>query len=451
MRGNSLLFLRMVGVLDVNKKHIMKAHTQKFYQRRKFYMALPVLVIPFMTMFFWALGGGKSPAVGIARQPAGLNVELPGAKFDDENDSWDKLSLYQKAGRDSLKANQARRSDPYFRLTTLRISQDTLHQDSLKTEGMNASLGDRTEPLDETEAKVYKKLSELQRQLDKPVAQKAAASNRKQMPQTQPSNAEFQGDVDRLESMMAMMQNDPSQGKEMAEINGVLNKIIDIQHPQRVKERLDKEELEKDNTLSTRAASAQDEIGILGGNASVEMLPGMAPSNGFYGLNESVTLASEANAIRAEIYGNQNLVAGSVIKLELLQDINVSGIRVPKSQFVYGECGLNGERLIIRISSILYDNSVYPVSLTVYDIDGLEGIHVPGAIARDAAKKSSNQAIQDIQLSSLDPSIEVQAASAGIEAAKGMLSKKIRLIQVTVKAGYKVFLKDKSNQNPETK
>ena len=87
--------------------------------------------------------------------------------------------------------------------------------------------------------------------------------------------------------------------------------------------------------------------------------------------------------------------------------------------------------------------------MSVYDIDGLEGIHVPGAIARDAAKKSSNQAINDIQLSTLDPSIELQAASAGIEAAKGMLSKKTRLIQVTVKAGYKVFLKDK-NQNSQS-
>jgi hypothetical protein len=38
----------------------MKAHSQKFIQKRKFYMALPVLVVPFMTMFFWALGGGKA-------------------------------------------------------------------------------------------------------------------------------------------------------------------------------------------------------------------------------------------------------------------------------------------------------------------------------------------------------------------------------------------------------
>jgi conjugative transposon TraM protein len=429
----------------------MKAHTQIFIQKRKFYMVIPVLVIPFMTMFFWALGGGKGEVSAMTHEAVGLNVKLPGAKFNDEGNAWDKLTLYQKARRDSVKANQAKRSDPYFRLTTLKITQDTSKRDSLRRAGgMNASLGDRAEPLDETEAKVYKKLSELQKEIDKPTSRPSTAKQKK-VQRAQPSNSGMQTDVDRLESMMVMMQNDPTQDKEMEEINGVLNKIIDIQHPGRVKERLEGEERKNDNSLAARPDKAEDKISLLGNNGSIQTLPGMAPQNGFYGLNETVMPALEANAIRAEIYGNQNLVAGSFIKMELLQDINVSGVRIPKNHFVYGECGLNGERLTIKIASIQYDNSVYPVSLAVYDIDGLEGVHVPGAIARDAAKKSSNQAIQDIQLSSLDPSIEVQAASAGIEAAKGMLSKKTRLIQVTVKAGYKVFLKDKNNQNSEPK
>jgi hypothetical protein len=46
----------------------------------------------------------------------------------------------------------------------------------------------------------------------------------------------------------------------------------------------------------------------------------------------------------------------------------------------------------------------------------------------------------------LNPSIGVQAASAGISAAKNLLSKKVRLIKVTVKAGYRVLLWDKNNQ-----
>jgi hypothetical protein len=47
-------------------------------------------------------------------------------------------------------------------------------------------------------------------------------------------------------------------------------------------------------------------------------------------------------------------------------------------------------------------------------------------------------------MSSLDNSLELQAASAGIEAAKGLLSKKAKLAKVTLKAGYHILLKDKS-------
>src|SRR5688572_6330142 len=210
----------------------MKAHSQKFIQKRKFYMMLPMLVLPFMTMFFWALGGGKGEVVARTPESTALNVKLPGAKFnDDEGNAWDKLTLYQKARRDSVKANQAKRSDPYFRLTTLKVKQDTSKRDSLRRAGgINASLGDRTEPLDETEAKVYKKLSELQKEIDKPSAKSTA---KKQSKPQRVQLSSVQNDVDRLESMMLMMQNDPTQDKEMEEINGVLGKILDIQHPER--------------------------------------------------------------------------------------------------------------------------------------------------------------------------------------------------------------------------
>lgn len=428
----------------------MKSHSQKFNQKRKFCMALPVLVIPFMTMFFWAMGGGKNVVAASGVETIGLNTKLPDAKFTDELNAWDKLSLYQKARRDSMKANQAKKSDPYFRLSTLKVDQDTSKRNSNSGSGsVNTSLGERKEPLDETEAKIYKKLNELQKEIDKPAGKNSKSkSSKTNVPAV--SSTEFNNDIDRLESMMQMMQNDPSQDEEMQEINGVLNKILDIQHPDRVKQRIKNAEEQNDESLSTTIDSNRDEISLLGNYGSLNSLPGME-ENRFYGLDDHVTAAAENNAISAEIYGNQELVSGSVIKMELLQDINVNGTRIPRNHFVYGACALNGERLTIKINSIQYDNSIFPVSMTVYDVDGLEGIYVPGAIARDAAKKSSNQAIQDIQLSTLDPSIEVQAASAGIEAAKGMLSKKTRLIQVTVKAGYKVFLKDKNSQYSESK
>jgi len=90
------------------------------------------------------------------------------------------------------------------------------------------------------------------------------------------------------------------------------------------------------------------------------------------------------------------------------------------------------------------DNSLFPVALSAYDLDGMEGLYIPGAIARDAAKQSSNQAIQSMQFMTMDQSLSAQAAAAGVEAAKGLFSKKVKLIKVTVKAGYQVLLKDKN-------
>lgn len=173
------------------------------------------------------------------------------------------------------------------------------------------------------------------------------------------------------------------------------------------------------------------------------MLAAYQTTNAFYGLDHEVDQqAVNENAIEAVIHDTQKLLAGSAVRLRLLNDIAINGRPVPKNQFAYGTCSINGERLTIEITSIRTGNSLLPVSLSVYDLDGLEGIHIPGAITRDAAKEASGNALQNIQLMSLDPSIGAQAASAGIEAAKGLFSKKAKMVKVTVKAGYRVLLKD---------
>jgi conjugative transposon TraM protein len=163
----------------------------------------------------------------------------------------------------------------------------------------------------------------------------------------------------------------------------------------------------------------------------------------FYGLNDENNLNPQAqNSIQAVVHESQTIISGSVIKLRLLNDITVNGNLIPKDDFVFGIAKLNGERLTIEINSISYNNSIYPVNLEVYDLDGLPGIYVPGAITRDVTKQSANSSIQSMGISSLDPSLGVQAATAGINAAKDLLSKKIKMIRVTVKAGYQVLLKD---------
>ena len=111
---------------------------------------------------------------------------------------------------------------------------------------------------------------------------------------------------------------------------------------------------------------------------------------------------------------------------------------IPKNNFVFGTASLNGERLSIKINSIRCLNALFPVDLSVYDIDGMEGVFIPGAISRDVAKQSSDRAIQNIGYTSLDPTLKVQAATAGIEAAKTLIGKKLKLIK-SVKSNLSCF------------
>lgn len=167
---------------------------------------------------------------------------------------------------------------------------------------------------------------------------------------------------------------------------------------------------------------------------------------GFYSFGRSTDDINEQNGITAIVPVPQTLVNGSTVKLKLTSDIFVNGDFIPKGTFIYGTAVLNGERLNVKVKSIRYGASIYPVSLAVYDADGMAGIHIPDAISRNVAKESAQRTIQDIGISSYDPSLKVQAAGAGIEAVKSLLSKKVKLIKVSVTAGYKVLLVDEKQK-----
>src|ERR1041385_8073720 len=89
----------------------METHSQKFLQRRRFAMVLPMLVLPFITIIFWVLGGGQGSATQAkSKEKTGLNTKLPDAHFSTE--VWNKLSLYEQAKRDSLKLEEAKKTIP---------------------------------------------------------------------------------------------------------------------------------------------------------------------------------------------------------------------------------------------------------------------------------------------------------------------------------------------------
>ena len=278
------------------------------------------------------------------------------------------------------------------------------------------------------EEKVMQKLSLLQNELNKNSTPSVTHNETLSGENTQ-NAPEFSGEVDRLENMMNLMNNGNSDDPEMKQLASVMDKILDVQHPERVKERMKEKSIVKDKNLFTVSDRADDDTA----------------NNGFYSLEDDA-LTKESNAIEAVVNENQVLVNGAVIKLRLLNDIYINSSKIPSGNFVFGIVSLNGERLEIEINSIRSDNSIYPVKMEVYDMDGLSGIYIPGAIFRDVAKQSADNSLQMMELTTLDPSLKAQATAAGVGTLKSLLSKKVKQIKVMVKAGYKILLKNKSQQ-----
>lgn len=420
--------------------------TVKQLKQRKFLVALPILVLPFLTFFFWFFGGGTVEEVQASGGLTGINAEVPVARVGEQ--PGNKLSYYEQAEKDSARLAEQRRNDPYF--NSFLREQEYMEED-FGDGDMGSSYADQLNTSvypsgydDAPETKVLEKLEELNAALQQPdtIAQATATyslGNKEDLSTAQ--------DIDRLEQMMAMMQQGGEADPEMGQINGMLESILDIQHPERVQERLRKtSEERKGEVFPVAAYRDADVIGSLDADdePSDVMAVTASPGNGFYSLDDEMTTSAMQNTIGAVIHEAQTLTSGSTVKLRLLNDVFINGKRIPKDNFVFGTASLNGERLEITIDHIRSGASLFPVSLDVHDMDGMAGVYIPGAITRDVMKQSGDQSLQGLGMMTMNPSLGAQAASAGIELGKNLLSRKIRLIKVQVKAGYKVLLMDRN-------
>lgn len=397
--------------------------------KKRMLLALPLLIIPFLTMAFWALGGGKADAANAQKKTAGLNLELPNAQLKDDKGE-NKLSYYEQAEKDSIKWKEKIENDPFFQ-TALN---DSIPKNNFGYNPYSFGGGNYSDP---NEQKVYGKLAELNSHLKNP---NGSSSKDQGLTYYDSKGASFnKEDVDRLEDMMKNVSSPGSKDPEVEQLNGMMDRILDIQHPERVKQRLgDHSEKTKEQVYSASARENHFTVSLLdtGSNDG-------KGSNAFYSVDNEGSDHEIQNAIEALIHETQSLIDGSIVKMRVLDDMVIGESVIPKGSFVFGKASLEGERLHIEINSIRKDNSLYPVKLVVYDLDGMEGIYIPGAITRDVAKQSADNSLQNIGMTSIDPSFRAQAASAGISAAKTLLSKKAKLVKVTVKDGYKVLLKEK--------
>lgn len=173
-------------------------------KQRKFYLVLPLLVIPFLTMAFWALDGGQGRSEPAA-YVAGLDTDLPEAQFRDK-ERGDKLSIYQAAQRDSSKDG---------------ISPAFLNAIGMSPDSVKAQTATAADP-DVQAAQLQAKLAQLHRQISEPAS----------TAQTPVYEPEEPAQLKRLNRLMRQTgQRAGTEDPELRQLDRMLDKLQAIQNP----------------------------------------------------------------------------------------------------------------------------------------------------------------------------------------------------------------------------
>ena len=107
----------------------------------------------------------------------------------------------------------------------------------------------------------------------------------------------------------------------------------------------------------------------------------------------------ENSFIKAVIDENNKGFLGSRIRFRLLEDIFVGNKKISKGSILYGQIsGFSMQRVDLSIVSVFTKGEIYPVNLSIYDVDGMKGLYVPQSVFRDMMREMGTNSVQGTQM-----------------------------------------------------
>jgi len=197
------------------------------------------------------------------------------------------------------------------------------------------------------------------------------------------------------------------------------------------------------------------------GSLSPEPVRGGGSANTFFGLytedkkkQQRRQLDEEVGTIRAMVYGDQQVVSNGRVKIRLLEPITVRSVVIPAGSIIYGIGSFGTERVTIKLNSIQYEDRIFPVSLTAYDMDGMVGIYVPNVQGQTETRQALVQGANGFNIntaSGFNTSALAAAGSAGaqavIQGARQFVQKKAAQQKASLKNNYYILLRSGSDND----
>jgi conjugative transposon TraM protein len=396
---------------------------KKFLKQNKALLFLPLLLMPFVVLIFYILGGGEGTGVHAGNTPAtslqGANYSIPEAESSIA--IQDKLEAYQQ--------QRERASTRDYRILeeldsthrpgqSLFLPEDSVEEipGGLEEIGLNADISNNLL------AHIRQKEEEINRELNPSHNPRLSKRNPVKESGKIPVESEYQSGLNNNQKETDRNQQPPSivlQKTGIEELDNVFdeNLVLSAQNDslrfqmQQIGVRL--KELEKQETS--------------GFTLEKQTFSGFGKEQ------------PETSLIKAEIYETTTVLDGNRVKLRLLEDTWLDGKKIARNSFIYGICKINNERLHISITRFPVEEDFIPVDLAIHDLDGLPGLYVPD----NAARKVSQEVGSSTNTSSLFGFTNDPLTYAGVRAADRTaqtLLKRVRLKKVTVKKNTLVYL-----------
>lgn len=173
--------------------------------------------------------------------------------------------------------------------------------------------------------------------------------------------------------------------------------------------------------------------------------------------NTIITNEPEHKLIKAIVDEDVKAVDGSRVRLRLLDDIDIGERTIPKGCYLF--CIMSGfsqQRVKGTVKSVLVNDELVKVNLSIYDTDGMEGLYVPRSSFRETTQDvasgamSQSMSINDGSATSSMGRWGMQALQNAYQKTANAISKGIRKNKVNIKYGTQVYLIN-SKEKKQTK
>ena len=171
-----------------------------------------------------------------------------------------------------------------------------------------------------------------------------------------------------------------------------------------------------------------------------------APRNrGFYTAGSREQILLPKNSIKATVHETQTITMEGTVRLRLLEPAKSLQQTIPKGTVLTAQARIQGGRVQLKVSSVELAGNIIPVDITIYDIDGQQGLTVPyspemNALTEMAGNMSQQSGTSLMMTSSAGQQIAADLSRGVVQGVSGYFSKKVRTPKVTLKAGHQVFL-----------